>query len=80
MKLDALKPYFPLAFKANSVNSLIIGLLIYAVIAFVIGLVAFLLGWIPIVGWLIRIVAWLVDIYAVAGVILSILVFLKVVQ
>ena len=80
MKLNALKPYFPHAFKANSVKALIIGLLVYAVIAFVVGLVASLLGWIPVVGWLLRIVAWLVDIYAIVGVILAILVFLKVVQ
>ena len=80
MKLNALKPYFPHAFKANSVKALIIGLLVYAVIAFVVGLVAFLLGWIPVVGWLLGIISKLVDIYAVVGVILAILVYLKVVQ
>ena len=80
MKLNALKPYFPHAFKANSVKALIIGLLVYAVIVLVVDVVQFFLGWIPIVGWLLGIIAWLINIYAVVGVILAILVYLKVVQ
>ena len=49
--MDMVKKYFPQAFKANDVKSLIIALLIYAVIAFVGGLVIGLLGIIPIIGF-----------------------------
>lgn len=80
MKLNALKPYFPHAFKANSIKDLIINLLIYAVIAFVGGLLLGLLSAIPIVGFIFNVLAWVLDIYCVVGVILAILVFLKVVQ
>ncbi len=80
MKLNALKPYFPHAFKANSVKSLVIGLLIYAVIAAVANIVFGLLDNIWIIGFIFSVIGWVVDIYCVAGVILAILVFLKVVQ
>lgn len=80
MNLDAIKKYFPHAFKANDVKSLIIGLVVYALIAFVAGLVLGFLGIIPIIGFVCGIVGWLVDIYCIAGVILSILVFLKIVK
>ena len=80
MKLNAIKPYFPNAFKANSVKALVIALVIYAVITAVANIVTGLLGWIPVVGWLLGILAWLINIYCVAGVILSLLVFLKIVQ
>lgn len=80
MKLNALKPYFPHAFKSNSVKSLIIGLLIYAVIAAVANIVFGLLDNIWIIGFIFSVIGWVVDIYCVAGVILAILVFLKVVQ
>ncbi len=80
MKLNALKPYFPHAFKANSVKDLIINLLIYAVIFAVANIVFGLLDNIWIIGFIFSVIGWLVSIYCVVGVILAILVFLKVVQ
>ena len=80
MNFNAVKKYFPHAFKANDVKDLIIGLVVYALIAFVAGLVLGLLGIIPILGFIFRVIGWLVEIYCIAGVILSILVFLKIVQ
>lgn len=80
MNLDPIKKYFPHAFKAVDVKSLIINLVVYAVIAFVAGLVLGLLGILPIIGFVFGILGWLVELYCTAGVILTILVFLKIVQ
>lgn len=78
--MDMVKKYFPQAFKANDVKSLIIALLIYTVIAFVGGLVIGLLGIIPIIGFIAGVLGWLLEIYCTIGIILAILVFLKVVK
>ena len=80
MNLNVIKPYFPQAFKANDVKSLIIALVVYALIACIGGFVLGLLTIIPILGFIFRVVSWLVEIYCAAGVILSLLVFLKFVK
>lgn len=80
MNLNVIKPYFPQAFKANDVKSLIIALVVYALIACIGGFVLGLLTIIPILGFIFRVVSWLVEIYCAAGVILSLLVFLKIVK
>jgi len=76
--MDAVKKYFPQAFSAKDVKSLIIALVIYAVIAFVGGLVLDLLGIIPIIGFIASVIGWVLRIYCAVGIILAILVFLKV--
>lgn len=78
--MDAVKKYFPQAFSAKDVKSLIIALVIYAVIAFVGGLVLGLLGIIPIIGFIASVIGWVLRIYCAVGIILAILVFLKVIQ
>ena len=78
--MDMVKKYFPQAFKANDVKSLIIALLIYAVLAVVGGFVIGLLGIIPIIGFIAGVLGWLLEIYCTIGIILAILVFLKVVK
>lgn len=78
--MDAIKKYFPQAFSAKDVKSLIIALVIYAVIAFVGGLVLGLLGIIPIIGFIASVLGWVLRLYCAVGIILAILVFLKIVQ
>lgn len=80
MKLNALKPFFPQAFAADNTKSLGIAVLIYVAIAFVVSLVIGFLSWIPILGFVLSILGWLINLYCVAGIILAILVFLKVIQ
>lgn len=80
MNLDMIKKYFPHAFKAIDVKSLIINLVIYALIAFVAGIVLGLLGVIPIIGFIFGVIGLVVELYCTAGVILAILVFLKVLK
>ncbi len=78
--MDALKKYFPHAFTAKDVKSFIIALIIYAVIAFIGGIVIGLLSALPIVGIVFGIIGWLLEIYITVGVVLSILVFVKVIK
>ena len=80
MKLNSIKPYFPQAFKAKDLKSFAIALVIYAVVAVVLGFILGLLGGIPVIGFIANIVGWLVKLYCTAGVILAILVFLQVVK
>lgn len=78
--MDAVKKYFPQAFSAKDVKSMIIALVIYAVIAFGGGLVLGLLGIIPIIGFIASVLGWVLRLYCAVGIILAILVFLKIVQ
>lgn len=78
--MEALKKFFPNAFKAVDVKSLIIAIIIYAVIDIVCGFVIGLLALIPIIGIIFGLIGSIVGLYALIGIILSILVFLKVVK
>ena len=77
-----LKKLFPISYKyTDSIGSLLIGILLYIVVAIVAGLLIWLagmiIGWIPVVG---AIIGWVLRIYCAVGIILAILVFLKVIQ
>lgn len=86
--MDGIKKLFPHALKANDASSLVVAILLYllgAVVgALVIWLAGLLTGWIPVVGTLVgivcRIAGALVDLYALAGIIIAILVFCKVLK
>lgn len=77
--MDILKKFWPTAFKSDEKNNFITAIVVYAIIL-VVGVVSsFLLGLIPVVGGLL---AWLVgtvlDLYGTAGIVFSILRFVKV--
>ena len=87
--MDVLKKVFPFSFKnTKTVSDLIIGILIYLVAGIVAGaiiwLATMLTGWIPgvgpLIGWLIGIIATLAEIYVIAGIVLLILAFLKIIK
>ena len=78
--MDMLKKFFPAAFKATEVKAFIISLIIYTLIDVVCGFVIGLLAKIPLIGIIFSLVGSLVGLYALVGVILSILVFVKVVK
>lgn len=86
--MDILKKLFPRAFAATERDKLVNALIVYIVIALVGALVGWListlLGWIPLVGLLIglilKIAGTIVDVYAIGGIILTLLVYFKVVQ
>ena len=77
--MDKLFPWFPLSasVRPGRVKSLIASLSIYLVACMLMGILQTILGWIPIAGILIRLVCWLMGIYCVAGMVLSVLQFLR---
>lgn len=86
--MDALKKLFPRAFAATEQDKLVNALIVYVVIAVVGALVGWLvgtlLGWIPVIGFIVglvlKIAGTVVDVYAIAGVILTLLVYFKVIK
>ena len=78
--MDILKKYWPHAFKATELNNLIITLIIYILVDVVCGVVISLLAKLPIVGVLFGVIGTLVGIYALAGIVLAILIFAKVLK
>lgn len=78
--MDILKKYFPHAFKATELTAFIITLIIYILIDVVCGFVIGLLAKIPVLGIIFGLLGSLVGLYALVGIILSILVFVKVLK
>lgn len=78
--MDILKKVFPHAFKATEVAAFVITLIIYALVAIVGGFVISLLVKLPIIGIIFTLVGSLVSLYALIGIVLSILVFVKVLK
>ena len=78
--MDILKKFFPLSFKVEEIKSFIISLVIYAGIDVVCGFVIGLLAKIPLIGIIFSLIGSIVGIYALVGIVLSILVFVKVIK
>ena len=78
--MDALKKFFPHAFKATALSKLIITIIIYLLIDVVCGFVIGLLAKLPIIGIIFGLLGSLVGLYATVGIVLAILVFLKVLK
>lgn len=87
--METLKKFFPLSFRrTDSVGNLIVGILIYLVLGVAVGAVitlsTLLVGWIPVVGaligWALGVVSSLAGIYVLAGIVIQILVFAKVIK
>ena len=86
--METLKKIFPLSFKrTDTAGNLIVGILLYLVVGIVAGAViavAGLLTGIPVVGALLaivlRLIGGLVDLYVLAGIVIQILVFAKVIK
>ena len=75
-----LKKYFPRAYKSKDLTSFIVSLIIYALIDIVCGVVIGLLAKLPIIGIIFSLLGSLIGLYALVGIILSILVFVKVLK
>lgn len=78
--MDMIKKVFPHAFKANELKSFIIVLVIYLLIDIVCGFVIGLLAKLPILGIIFSLLGSVVGLYALIGIILSVLVFAKVIK
>ena len=74
------KKFFPNAFKAKELSSFIVALVIYVLIDVVCGFVIGLLAKIPVLGIIFILLGSIVGLYALVGIVLSILVFVKVLK
>lgn len=78
--MDVLKKLFPYSFNIQDTNNFVIKLIVYVVVGIVAGTVIGLLSAIPLVGWLFSLVGTLVSLYVTVGLVLTILVFCKVLK
>lgn len=78
--MDILKQIFPVSFKAKDINSLIVAIVIYVVVALLGALVLGVLGLIPIIKFLFIPVGWVLELYVVAGIVLTLLDYFKVLK
>ena len=78
--MEILKTLFPFAYKAKDVSGLIIAILIHVVAGAVLGGVLGALSKVWLVGWIFKILGSLVGIYCTAGVVISVLVFFKILK
>ena len=79
--METLKKIFPLSFKmTKDVPNLIIGILIYLVVGILAGVVIGICALIPVVNILCGLAGGLVDLYVLAGIVIQILVFCKVIK
>lgn len=78
--MDFLNKVFPISFKCTEKDAFIKALIIYTVAAVVSGLIIGLLSRIPFIGVLVGLMGYLAEVYVTAGIVLSILVFTKVLK
>lgn len=82
--MDILKKVFPLSFKSADIAYFIISLIVYVLASTIIGVINGILLLIPLIGFIIAavfgLISSIVGIYCLAGIVISILVFLKVMQ
>lgn len=71
---------FPISMRARDIVGLVVSILVYLVIG---GAVTTVLGWLSgllLIGWIFRVVSGIVDLYCLCGIIVSVLVYLKIVK
>ena len=72
--------YFPISARAKTLGGLLVSILIYIVVSFLIGLGLKVLSILPLIDILLGIIGWVVELYIAVGVVVSILVFFKVIK
>ncbi|MBE6754241.1 MAG: hypothetical protein E7559_07835 [Ruminococcaceae bacterium] len=78
--MDLVKKFFPVSTRSSELVGLIISLVIYIVLPTVFGWVVSLLSGIPLIGWLLGVIAGLIGLYCFIGIIISVLIFFKVIK
>lgn len=76
--MDTLKKLFPLSFNAKDVASLIIKIIIYLALSIIIGFVIAIFALVPFVNLLTGLVGALAELYILAGIVITVLDYLKV--
>lgn len=77
--MDILKKYFPTAFQSKELTPFIISLVILVVFGAIGGAIIGFLSQIAIVGIVFSIIGAIIELYVLVGIVLSILVFTKVI-
>ncbi len=86
--MDIVKKIFPLSFSIKDTGNFVVKLLVYllggVIFGVLAGLAGLLFGWIPLVGpilmWAISVIGSIIGVYCLAGLIILILVFCKVIK
>lgn len=79
--MDMLKKIFPLSFSfADTIVNLVVGIVIYLVAPALASVVLGLLAKIPLLGIIFAVINWALGIYALVGLVLLVLVYLKLVK
>ena len=78
--MEMLKKFFPYSFGAQDVAALVIKILVYIVVGTVAGFIIGLLGTIHIIGLIFSLIGALVELYVLAGVVIAVLDYLKILK
>ena len=79
--MEQLKKFFPRSFShSNTVAQVIITAIVYLIVGAIAGVAIMLLALVPVVNLIVGLLGTLVDIYCIAGIVISILVYLKVIN
>lgn len=78
--MQQIKKIFPFSFKATDPTGLVVALIIYIVVCGICGAIIGLLASIPVAGIIFSLIGSILGLYGLMGIVLTILVFLKVVQ
>ncbi|MBQ8321749.1 MAG: hypothetical protein IJX92_05235 [Clostridia bacterium] len=78
--MDMLKKIFPLSFGVKDLGNLIVKVLIYLVVGIIAGVAIGILAAIPVINLVTGIAGTLVDLYCVAGIVIAILDYLKILK
>ena len=83
--MNFMKKFFPLSFKmAKDTKSFIWGIVIYVLAPMIVGAVTAIIGFIPVIGWVVApvlgLAGGLLGLYCLAGLVILILVFAKVIK
>ncbi len=75
-----LSKIFPFSTRSNTVGGLIVSIAVYIVCGAVAGIIIGLLAKMPIIGFIFGLVGGIVDLYCLCGIIISVLIYCKVVS
>lgn len=77
--MGSIKEFFPIGkqVRPRDGQSLLIAIVIYIVVAAVVGLANAVLGRIPLIGWIIGVLSWLIGFYCLVGIILAVVEYAK---
>ncbi len=77
--MGSIKEFFPIGkqVRPRDGQSLLIAIVIYIVVAAVVGLANAVLGRIPLIGWIIGVLSWLIGLYCLVGIILAVVEYAK---